>query len=359
MVLLRIKIPPIILPVIQAICAAALFGASAPLAKLMLGSIEPIPLAALLYLGSGTGSLILNRLRSKPQEGAEPEARLQAHDIPWLLGAMITGGIAAPIVLMFSLRATPAASASLLLSFEGVATTLIAVLVFREAAGWHAWGAIVIVTLGSVALSINPTETWGIAPGALGIIAACILWGVDNNLTRAISAKDPLVIVSIKGIGAGLFSLALTVVLEQPLPGLAAIAVALLLGMVCYGLSIWLFILALRGMGAARTSALFGTAPFIGAALALVLFRGSFTWQFLAALPLMAAGTWLLVGETHAHHHAHAATAHEHRHRHDDLHHNHPAGALAADASHSHWHEHPENVHVHPHLPDIHHRHGH
>ncbi|MHB1357726.1 MAG: DMT family transporter [Anaerolineae bacterium] len=353
------SIPSIVVPVIQAICAAALFGASAPLAKVMLGSIEPIPLAALLYLGSGMGALLLSRLRRKVEAGAEPEARIQAYDIPWLLGTIITGGIAAPIVLMFSLRATPAAAASLLLNFEGVATTLIAVLVFREAAGWRVWGAIVIITLGSIALSINPAEAWGIAPGALGIILACALWGVDNNLTRAISAKDPLIIVSIKGIGAGLFSLALSVVVGQSLPGLLPGVGALLLGIVCYGLSIWLFILALRGMGAARTSAFFGTAPFIGATLALILFRGSFTWQFLAALPLMAVGAWLLLGEAHGHNHAHAATAHDHHHRHDDIHHNHSSEAVALGAGHSHWHDHPAIFHVHPHLPDIHHRHTH
>ena len=353
------KVPTVALPIVQAFCAAALFGASAPLAKALLGSIEPIPLAALLYLGSGLGTLFLRSLRRKPEAGTEPEARLQRQDLPWLLGTIITGGIAAPIVLMFSLRASPAAAASLLLNFEGVATTLIAVLVFREAAGWHIWGAIIVVTLGSIVLSFNPAEAWNIAPGALGIIAACTLWGVDNNLTRAISAKDPLVIVSIKGVGAGVFSLALSVALGQPLPRLLPIIGALLLGMVCYGLSIWLFILALRSMGAARTSALFGTAPFIGAALALILFRGSLSWQFLAALPLMAIGAWMLLGETHGHRHAHAAAAHEHRHRHDDLHHSHPEGSLDPGASNSHRHEHPAIVHSHPHLPDIHHRHNH
>ncbi len=192
------------------------------------------------------------------------EARIEKSDAPWLLGAVLAGGVAAPIVLLFSLKNTPGATASLLLNFEGVATTLIAALVFRETVSRRAWWAIALVTLASITLSLNPLQGWGISAGALGIIAACVLWGLDNNFTRNISAKDPLVIVMIKGLGAGSFSLLLGWLLGYRLPGWDLVLKAFLLGSLSYGLSIILFIRALRGLGAARTSALFGTAPIAG-----------------------------------------------------------------------------------------------
>jgi drug/metabolite transporter (DMT)-like permease len=316
-------------------------------------------LAALLYLGSGLGAWLLHLLTPTVQRGSSQEARLARRDVPWLLGSMLVGGVAAPVVLMLSLRATPAATAALLLNFESAATALIAVLVFREAAGWRVWSAVGVVTLASIVLSYDPAAPWGFTPGALGIAGACALWGVDNNLTRAIADKNPLVIVGTKGLGAGAVSLGLAALAGQGLPGLPLILGAMLLGAVCYGMSIWLFILALRGLGAARTSALFGSAPFIGAALALLLFRDRIAWQFLAGLPLMAAGAWLLLGEHHAHRHLHSAVYHDHRHRHDDGHHLHNHAGLAPGTSHAHPHDHAEVEHTHPHLPDTQHRHDH
>lgn len=346
-------------PILKALLAALLFGISAPLAKVLLGDVAPIPLAGLLYLGSGLAALTWLALQNRRE--AAGEAQLLRGDLPWLVGAILVGGVAAPIILMFSLQATPAATASLLLNFEGVATTLIAALVFREAIGRRVWGAIGLITLASSILSWESTGQWGLSPGALGILLACGLWGLDNNFTRNISAKNPLTIVAWKGLGAGTFSVLLALLLGQPFPGVAVTLRALLLGSVSYGLSIMAFILALRDLGAARTSALFSTAPFIGMTLAFVIFREPLTTPFLLALPVMIAGTLLLVGEAHQHEHQHARLAHEHRHRHDDAHHTHEhaPGEVPAHGWHSHAHAHAPETHAHPHTPDLHHRHGH
>ncbi|MGE5576013.1 MAG: DMT family transporter, partial [Syntrophothermus sp.] len=289
-----------IYPIIQALIAAALFGASAPFAKLLLGAIEPVPLAAFLYLGSGLGVMLVRWARHVDGRLASTEAQMERGDLPWLAGAVLAGGVAAPILLMFSLRNTPAATAALLLNFEGVATTLIAALLFNEAIGRRVWLAILFVTAASVLLSWNIGGEWGISLGAGGVLGACALWGLDNNFTRNVSAKDPLAIVSVKGIGAGIFSMLLALVLHNPFPGLRSVLGAMLLGSVSYGLSIVLFILAMRSLGAARTSALYGTAPFAGALLSFVIFREAPGALFFAALPLMIAGAALLLGERHA-----------------------------------------------------------
>lgn len=346
-------------PVVQAIAAAVLFGSSAPFAKLLLGQVEPIPLASLLYLGSGLGLLLYRSLwKADPSSGGE--ARLTGGDLPWLIGAVLAGGVAAPIVLLFGLRSTPAATASLLLNFEGAATTVIAALVFREAVGRQVWWAVVLITSASILLSLNPGGEWGISLGAAGVAGACALWGLDNNLTRSISAKDPLQIVTIKGIGAGSVSLLLALALRISFPGAAAALGAMVLGCFSYGLSIVLFILAMRGLGAARTSAFFGTAPFVGSLLSIILFRESPGVLFITSLPVMALGTVLLLIERHEHPHLHKSLQHEHRHRHDEHHDHHYAGEVAlADGFHSHVHTHDMYEHSHSHTPDLHHRHDH
>lgn len=346
--------------VVQAFAAAVLFGSSAPIAKLLLGQIEPIPLAAFLYLGSGLGLLLYRSIR-RIDKSSGIEARLSKDDFPWLIGAILAGGVAAPIVLLFGLRSTPAATASLLLNFEGVATTVIAALVFREAIGRQVWGAIVFITSASILLSLNPDGEWGISLGAAGVLGACILWGLDNNLTRNISAKDPLEIVTVKGIGAGSFSLLMALALHYPLPGVTAILGAMVLGFLSYGFSIVLFILAMRGLGAARTSAFFGTAPFVGGLLSIILFREFPGVLFIASLPVMVAGAVLLFIERHEHGHLHNSLEHEHRHRHEDEHHNHHHEVEVAlvNGFHSHVHTHEVIEHSHPHTPDLHHRHDH
>ena len=237
-----------LLPFLQALLAAVLFGASAPLSKLLLGAVEPIPLACFLYLGSGVGALAFLLIQNWWNRGHSVEACLTRRELPWLLGAIFAGGVAAPVLLLIGLQKTPASTASLLLNFEAVGTTLIAFLFFREAVDRRILWAVGLITLASILLSWNGSS-WGFSFGALGILAACLLWGLDNNFTRQISAKDPLVIVALKGFGAGSFSLLLCWLFGKPLPGLGIILLAMLLGAVSYGLSIRLFILALRALG--------------------------------------------------------------------------------------------------------------
>ncbi|HUG34321.1 MAG TPA: DMT family transporter [Anaerolineales bacterium] len=339
--------------ILEALLAAVFFGASAPVAKLLLGDIAPIFLAAFLYLGSGSGIALVKLtqwMRSK-----DVEAGIKRADVKWLAGAIVSGGILAPIVLMISLQITPASTASLLLNIEGVGTTLIALLFFKEAISRRAWMAILVITLASIFLSTDFTSGFGLSPGALGIILACMLWGLDNNFTRNISGKDPLAIVTWKGLVAGTFSFFLAWFLGNPFPSARAILGTLGLGFVSYGLSTMLFIRSMRGLGAARTSTLYGTAPLAGVLLSIVIFGELPSFMFIIAAILMIGGALLLINEEHSHSHVHTALFHDHSHRHDDLAHAHDV----VDGVHSHEHEHPAEEHMHDHMPDIHHRHGH
>ena len=347
-------------PMLQALLAALLFGASAPIAKVLLGDVEPIPLAGLLYLGSGISLLAVKAYQRLIQKSRETEAGITSPDIKWLAGAILTGGIAAPIILLFSLRETPGATASLLLNFEGVATMLIAALIFKEGIGRRAGWAILLITLASVVLSTNPNREWGFSIGALGILTACLLWGLDNNLTCNISAKDPLIIVAVKGLAAGSFSLLLGAALGDHFPSFDIVLKAMLLGSLSYGASIVLFVHAMRGLGAARTSALFGTAPLAGMLLSFIILRENFNLMLLIAIPLMSIGAFLLINEEHQHHHIHDEVFHEHSHQHDDSHHTHEhVEDILFAQSHSHFHKHPNVEHGHHHTPDLHHRHLH
>lgn len=347
-----------IYPILQAIFAAILFGASAPISKLLLGDIEPIPMAAFLYLGSGLGLLIFRMVQRLNRNYIRTEAKITKNDTKWLIGAIMAGGVIAPIILMFSLRNTPASTASLLLNFEGVATTIIAALAFKEAVGRRIWLAVAAIAAASILLSWNFNGEWGFSIGASGVVLACILWGIDNNFTRNISAKDPLIIVTIKGIGAGTFSLLLAFITQSSFPSIKTALGAMLLGCFSYGVSIVLFILAMRSLGASRTSAFFGTAPFVGAVLSFLLFHELPNILFYISLPIMIIGAILILGEEHGHIHLHISLEHEHRHSHDDGHHAHGHDA-GENAEHSHPHEHEHIEHTHSHTPDLHHRHKH
>lgn len=348
-------------PMIQAIIAAALFGVSVPIAKVLLGETGPITLAGFLYLGSGVGLSLCKATQHIKHASANIEARLGKKDMPWLVIAILAGGVAAPILLMFSLQSAPATTASLLLNFEIVATTLIASLIFREAIGMRVWLAIACITAASILLSWRGGGNWGFSVSALGILGVCTLWGLDNNVTRIISSKDPISIAAIKGISAGGISQALALIMRNPLPDFRVALGAMLLGFFSYGLSLVFFIRAMRNLGTGRASALFGTAPFIGAALSFLVFREANTFLFSIALSLMVVGAILILREKHDHEHFHMAIDHEHSHDHDDEHHTHkhdeeefPSGAY-----HSHLHQHEASRHLHPHKPDIHHRHRH
>ena len=301
--------------------------------------------------------LLFQRARSG---GQTVEAHLSRRDLPWLGGALLAGGVGAPILLLLGLERTPASTASLLLNFEGVATTLIAISFFKESIDRRIAWAIGLVTLASILLTWTGGN-WGISLGALGIIGACFLWGLDNNFTRHISAKNPLMIVGVKGLGAGTFSLVLCLLFKQSIPALNIVLLAMLLGSISYGISIQLFIVAMRSMGAARTSTLFGIAPFVGVILSLILLREMPQTLFWAALPVMLVGAWLMLTENHGHHHIHEATEHNHRHTHPDEHHNHvyQEHVLLVNGFHTHEHRHEAFEHEHAHAPDLHHRHGH
>lgn len=341
--------------IIQALLAALFFGASAPIAKLLLGDVPPVLMAGFLYLGSGIGVSLVKLSRRFTSH--QSEAGIKAPDVGWLAGAILSGGILAPIVLMVSLKNTPASTASLLLNFEGVGTTLIASLFFHESVSRRALAAVSAITLASIFLSTDFQSGFGFSPGALGILLACMLWGVDNNLTRNISAKDPLTIVAWKGLVAGIFSLLLGLLLGQQPPAWITLLSILVLGFISYGLSTMFFIYSMRGLGAARTSALYGTAPLAGMLLSFIIFKDPVTLLFVLAAILMIAGAWLLAKEEHAHFHIHMPVVHEHRHTWSDEFHRHEEIDELADKSHSHEHAHPRTEHEHGHMPDIHHRH--
>ncbi|HEY5560551.1 MAG TPA: DMT family transporter [Clostridiaceae bacterium] len=348
-------------PVMMALLASTLFGVSAPITKILLGQIEPIPLASLLYLGSGLGLLIFQIVNRIIKKQVINEAPLRKKDFLWLLGAIITGGIIAPIILLSSLKITPASTASLLLNFEGVATTIIAIIFFKENVGKQILTAVILITFASIILSWNLENQWGFSIGSLGIILACFCWGMDNNFTRVISSKNPFSIVAIKGIIAGLFTLVLSTILKTQMPGLKVIIIAMIIGFFCYGLSIVLFVFAMRDLGSTRTSVLFGTAPFIGSILSFILLGDIPSRMFFISLPIMIIGSVLLLKEGHQHKHLHEVIEHEHRHNHNDGHHDHEHSneQIITKSYHSHLHTHKAIEHTHPHSPDITHRHIH
>lgn len=341
-----------------AFTSAALFGASTPLAKLLLGDIRPWTLAGLLYLGSGLG-LFLVRLVGASFGWARSEAPLRRADLPWLGAAILAGGVIGPVLLMIGLSDTAAASASLLLNLEGVFTLAIAWVIFHENVDWRVGTGAGAILLAALLLSWDGGTGFGISLPSLAIAGACLAWAIDNNLTRKLSSADPLEIAMVKGLAAGAVNAALAAVQGLPWPTLDATLAACALGFLGYGVSLALFVLALRHLGAARTGAYFSTAPFIGAVLGIALFGSDVTFLFLVAAGLMALGFWLHVTEDHVHEHAHEATSHEHRHIHDQHHrHSHQSGDPPGEP-HTHAHGHVRLVHRHPHYPDFHHRHSH
>jgi drug/metabolite transporter (DMT)-like permease len=344
--------------IIAALTAAALFGVSTPLAKLLGGDLSPVLLAGLLYAGSGIG-LALCRLVRRALPGPSSEAPLRPRDLPWLLGAVLFGGVLAPVLLMLGLQATPASTTALLLNFEAALTAAIAWIVFRENVSRGVFFGMLLIVVAGVLLSWQSTPTAGVPWAAIAIVGACLCWAIDNNLTRAIAASDALQIASIKGLVAGPVNIAMAFALGAVLPGWQSALAAGAVGFVGYGISLVLFVLALRQLGTARTSAYFSIAPFVGAAISLLLFHEAPNALFWIAGVLMAAGVWLHVRERHTHEHVHEALAHNHPHRHD-AHHQH-AHDFAWDGSepHTHAHEHEPLKHRHVHYPDIHHRHAH
>jgi drug/metabolite transporter (DMT)-like permease len=335
-----------------ALAGALLFGASTPVAKLLMGELAPILLAGLLYAGSGAGLtvwLLVRRARAL----ALPRA-----DYPWLAGAVLAGGIIGPVLLMLGLAATEASTASLLLNLEGVFTALLAWFVFRENFDRRILLGMLFIVCGGVLLGWRPGG-FALSWPAVAIAVACLCWAIDNNLTRKISAGDAVLIAAIKGVVAGAVNLALAAALGATEAKPALYVAAALVGFAGYGVSLVLFVVALRQLGAARTAAYFSTAPFLGAALSFALLGESQTPMFWVAAVLMSVGVALHLAERHAHAHAHETVSHEHPHMHDE-HHRHEHGAdWDGKEPHTHPHTHAPLRHSHSHYPDIHHRHPH
>ena len=338
-----------------ALASAALFGASTPLAKLLVGEVAPLALAGLLYLGSGIGLLAWFVLRRR----LEAVASLSRADLPWLGGAIAAGGIAGPALLMYGLTYSDGAAASLLLNLESVLTAAIAWMVFRENVDRRVFLGMAAIVAGGVVLS------WGEMPRASGIsgplliAAACLAWAIDNNLTRRVSGGDAVTIAGMKGLVAGIVNLSLALLQGASLPGTAILASAAAVGLFGYGISLVLFVVALRNLGSARTGAYFSVAPFFGAALALLLLRESPSSAFWVAAALMALGVWLHLTERHEHAHVHEPMEHTHPHVHDEHHQHRHAFAWDGREPHTHPHAHRRLAHRHPHYPDLHHRHDH
>ncbi|MBO0663365.1 EamA family transporter [Jiella sp. MQZ9-1] len=338
-----------------ALGAAILFGASAPFSKLLLGRIDPWLLAGILYIGAGIGLAAVHfgrHIIKLPQV----EAPLQKTDLPWLAAVVAIGGGLGPLLLMFGLSLTSAASGSLLLNLEGLATMGIAWLVFKENVDRRLLLGAGAILAGAVMLTWNGQKfqfDWG---GVL-IAGACLAWGIDNNLTRKLSAADPVQIAMIKGLVAGTVNLAFAFSFGAGLPLASYIAAGAVVGFLGVGVSLVMFMLGLRHLGTARTGAYFSLAPFIGAALAIGLLGETMSAQFAVAGLLMALGLWLHLAERHDHEHRHEALEHDHAHVHDE-HHKHAHSGPVIEP-HTHFHRHEPMCHKHPHYPDLHHRHSH
>lgn len=333
-----------------ALGAALLFGAGTPLAKLLLNTVSPWLLAGLLYLGSGLG-LTLYRFLSRA-----PVVRLPRHEVLWFASAIVAGGIVGPVLLMLGLTGMPASGASLLLNAEGVFTALLAWFVFKENFDRRIALGMAAIVAGALLLSWPGEARFADLWSALAVLGACFAWGIDNNLTRKVSLSDATWIAAVKGLVAGTVNLTIAMLLGATWPPLPNVLSAMIVGLLAYGVSLSLFVLALRNLGTARTGAYFCVAPFFGALLAILL-GDPITQPLLIAGALMAVGVYLHVTEQHEHQHIHEVTAHEHSHVHDE-HHQHDHGLQwNGQENHVHVHQHTKITHAHAHFPDMHHRH--
>lgn len=345
---------------LYALGAAALFGAATPVSKTMLAGLKPFMLASLCYFGSGL-ALAAWKLAAvasrKPETALEPA--LSAKDWPYVAGFILAGGVLAPVLLFKGLLSTTSSGASIMLNLELIFTSLIAWIVFKEHTGLKFWAAAALVAAGAVLLSVDFSGfSFSLEKGSILVALAAFFWGVDNNLTAKLSIKDPVAIALIKGLAGGSINLALAFWAGEFAWAPALWPPGLALGAVSYGASLVLFIRAMRGLGAARSAAVFGAYPFFGALLSVVFLKEPLTVPLGSAFILTALGFYLVVSERHSHEHGHEEFRHEHLHVHDDLHHAH-GHAEAPAGPHAHPHAHAPVRHRHEHLPDTHHKHQH
>jgi len=343
----------------SALLAAVLFGASTPVAKFLLGDVAPVLLAGLFYAGSGSGLALVLAVRHWTK-GSHAAGQLwpSKADWRWLAAAIGFGGIAGPILMMLGLSSTAASASALLLNLEAVFTALLAWVVFRENFDRRIAAGMASIVLGGVILAWTPGDS-SISTGSVLIAAACLCWALDNNLTRKVAANDAIVIACMKGLVAGGVNIGIALAIGNMLPPWTLATAAAFVGFVGYGISLTLFVVALRALGTARTGAYFSVAPFFGALLAVGLQHEPLTPTLVAAALLMAAGVLLHITERHVHEHEHVPGSHIHPHTHDE-HHQHQHGAdWDGIEPHTHVHEHQPMRHEHAHFPDIHHRHDH
>lgn len=338
----------------QGLAAAALFGASAPIDKLLLPSIPPVLLAGLLYLGAGAGLSVAQLARGR---GEAREAPLRKSDLPALAGVVLLGGLAGPVLLLLGLQRASGVAGSLLLNLEGPLTIGLAVALFGEHLPWREGAGSALVLLGAAVLGFSPGELKSDLIGLLLVALACLCWAVDNNLSQRLSLKDPISVARIKGLAAGATNLALALALGQRPPDAKAVGASLIVGVFSYGASIVLSLFAVRTLGAARGAAVFATAPFIGALVSVPLLGERLAGRDLVSMGVMVAGVVLLVTARHSHAHTHEELVHEHVHVHDEHHQHEHEGPVIEP--HSHVHRHPRMTHEHPHASDLHHRHRH
>ncbi|XMB72643.1 EamA family transporter [Mycoplasmatota bacterium WC30] len=343
--------------ILLAIVAAALYAVSTPISKLLLVEIAPIFMAALLYLGAGIGMLIVSLVLKKNTQNNTKESSISKKDLKYVVG-MIILDILAPFLLMLGLTLTNASNVSLLNNVEIIATTLIAMIFFKEAIGKRMWIAIIFILVAGIILSFDDISSFSLSLGSIFVIGATLCWGLENNCTRMLSLNNPLHIVVIKGLGSGIGAFIITVLLGELGGSIMYIMFTLLLGFVAYGMSIFLYITAQRELGAARTSMYYAIAPFIGVLISIIILNENLTIAFVVALAIMIIGTYFAVTEKHKHTHLHHELTHTHRHTHDDLHHNHKHIDNHME-DHNHEHSHKEQEHKHEHFPDMHHNHDH
>jgi len=345
-----LRLPHIGHPAVRVLLAALLFGAAIPASKQIVDRLDVVLLAAFLYLGAalGVSPVALKGGVRLPSDTA---------DLRRLFLAILLGGVFAPIAVLGGLKLSAAASISLWLNLEIVATAVVGYLFFRDHLGLYGWLAVAGVFIAATILAVGEGLT-GVAAGFL-VAVGCTLWAFDNQLTSLIVSLDPARITFWKGLLAGFFNLVLAATLNLTKLQWSAFGLAILIGAVCYGMSIALYISGARAMGATRAQVVFAGAPFFGLILSLVFLHEPFLLQYAFAIVLFGASLYLLFRERHEHVHSHSALAHEHRHRHDDGHHTHSHPDLPPGVEHAHPHQHESLTHSHPHWPDLHHRHEH
>ncbi len=339
-----------------AILSAALFGISPVLCKMLIGDMSPALLAGLLYLGSGIGLQLL--LFSRRRESLRELRMIPRNSRFKLVGAVVSGGVAAPLCLAYGIKYGAASEVSLLLNLETVATTLISWFIFREYIGPRVWIGKILILAGAAIVVLTGGGEFSFSLSGLLVVLACVFWGLDNNLTREVEELPATVLACIKGLGAGLFTTALALVFSSGKATVMQIGGSLAIGAMSYGLSLVLFVEALRRIGSARTSTFFAVGPFIGSLLAVAMLGERPPAPFWFATALMVAGVFVLYRERHRHLHTHEAVTHSHAHIHD-AHHAHPHEGPDIAEPHDHLHTHEPLTHIHGHWPDIHHRHGH